>query len=102
MSDSVMSDRCLEVFDKIARNHTWDIFAELRIILEQLVANPDLLPLMPKNDKIAQDFGKIIELSHDESVTDDQIGCEFYKMLQRLSLRRSRTPGPGVDRECSE
>ena len=83
-------ERCLDVFDGIARNHAgWGILSELRTILEALVANPDLLPRMPKDDTIAQEFGAIIALSHDASVSDDCIACEFYQMLHRLSSRRS-------------
>ena len=85
-----MSERCLDVFDGIARKHAgWGILSELRTILEALVANPDLLPRMPKDDAIAQEFGAIIALSRDASVSDDHIGCEFYEMLHRLSSRRS-------------
>lgn len=85
-----MSERCLGVFDGIAQKHAgWGILRELRTILETLVANPDLLPLMPKDDAIAQDFGAIIALSRDASVSDDQLGSEFYKMLLILSSRRS-------------
>ena len=82
--------RSVRVFKYITDKYPeWGMLSDLGVILETLVAEPALLPLLPKDDKIAQDFGAIISLSRDASVSDDHIACEFYKALYRLTSSRS-------------